>query len=125
GAGYRYSPTFTREARDFHAAVCNIRYFEFEQSVKGGDARSQTYGQIIDRWTSVESVRVKPVAREFGHSGVAEHVIANAYTERDLEWLKGRGMKPSDIQRPPRSGDWQGIRPEDIAEGERRVIVNA
>jgi hypothetical protein len=125
--GWARIPVFadiTREARDFLEGACNIRYFEFEQSVKDGDPRSRTYGQIIDRWTSIESVRVKAVAREFGHSGIAEYVIAYGYTERDLAWLKGRGMTPSDIQRPPRSGDWHGIRREDIAEGQRRVIVN-
>jgi hypothetical protein len=26
--------------------------------------------------------------------------------------------------RPPRSGDWHGLKPEEIAEGQRRVIVN-
>ena len=67
---------------------------------------------------------MKPLAREFSQSGVAEYVIAPGYTERDLEWLKGRGMKPSDVQRPPRSGDWHGVRPEDITEGQTRVIVN-
>ena len=114
----------TREARDFLEGVCNVRYFEFEQTIRDGVPGSKTYGQITDRWTSVESVRVKPLAREFGQSGVAEYVIAPGYTERDLEWLKGRGMKPSDVQRPPRSGDWHGARPEDITEGQARVIVN-
>jgi hypothetical protein len=124
---WRTTPFFkdiTREARDFLEGVCNIRYFEFEQTIRDGVPGSKTYGQIIDRWTSVESVRVKPLAREFGQSGVAEYVIAPGYTERDLEWLKGRGMKPSDVQRPPRSGDWHGARPEDITEGQTRVIVN-
>ena len=124
---WRTTPVFkdiTREARDFLEGVCNIRYFEFEQTIRDGVPGSKTYGQIIDRWMSVESVRVKPLAREFGQSGVAEYVIAPGYTERDLEWLKGRGMKPSDVQRPPRSGDWHGARPEDITEGQTRVIVN-
>jgi hypothetical protein len=102
---WRTTPVFkdiTREARDFLEGICNIRYFEFEQTIRDGVPGSKTYGQIIDRWTSVESVRVKPLAREFGQSGVAEYVIAPGYTERDLAWLKGRGMKPSDVQRPPR-----------------------
>jgi hypothetical protein len=42
----------------------------------------------------------------------------------DLEYLKRCGMKPEDVQRPPRSGDWHGFRPEEIPEGQRRVIVN-
>jgi hypothetical protein len=70
-------------------------------------------------------VQVKPVARHFGGCGVAEYVIADGYTARDLEWLKQRcGMKPGDVQRPPRSGDWHGFLPEEIPEGQVRVIVN-
>jgi hypothetical protein len=89
---WRIVPFFkdiTHEARDFLEGVCNIRYFEFEQTLRDGVPGSKTYGQVIDRWTSVESVRVKPLAREFGQSGVAEYVIAPGYTERDLEWLQG------------------------------------
>ena len=33
-------------------------------------------------------------------------------------------MKPEDVQRPPRSGDWHGFLPEEIPEGQHRVIVN-
>lgn len=33
-------------------------------------------------------------------------------------------MRPEDVMRPPRSGDWHGLKPEEIAEGQRRVIVN-
>ena len=72
---WRTTPVFkdiTREARDFLEGVCNVRYFEFEQTIRDGVPGSKTYGQIIERWTSVESVRVKPLAREFGQSGVAE-----------------------------------------------------
>jgi hypothetical protein len=43
---------------------------------------------------------------------------------RDLEYLKRCGMKPEDVQRPPRSGDWHGFLPEEIPEGQCRVIVN-
>jgi len=107
-----------RGVRDFLEAVCNVRYFEQERVCKGAD------GRVIDRWTATEFVRVQPVAREFGHSGVAEYVIAEGYSERDLEYLKRSGMTPADITRPPRSGDWHGLRPHEIAEGQRRVIVN-
>jgi len=70
-------------------------------------------------------VQVKPVARHFGGCGIAEYVIADGYTADDLAWLKQRcGMKPEDVHRPPRSGDWHGVRPEEIPEGQRRVIVN-
>jgi hypothetical protein len=70
-------------------------------------------------------VQVKPVARHFGNCGIAEYVIADGYTADDLAWLKQRcGMKPEDVQRPPRSGDWHGFLPEEIPEGQRRVIVN-
>ena len=64
------------------------------------------------------------MAREFGGSGAAEYVIDPCYSAKDLEWLKRCGMQPIDVQRPPRTGDWHGIRPEEIAEGQRRVIVN-
>ena len=33
-------------------------------------------------------------------------------------------MQPEDVQRPPRSGDWHGFLPEEIPEGQTRVIVN-
>jgi hypothetical protein len=66
----------------------------------------------------------KPVARHFGGCGVAEYMIDSIYNARDLEYLKRCGMKPEDVQRPPRSGDWHGFRPEEIPEGQRRVIVN-
>src|ERR1700730_10085858 len=73
----------TREARDFLDGVCNIRYFEFEQTIKDGVPGSKTFGQITDRWASVESVRVKTPAREFGQACVAVYVIAPGDTERD------------------------------------------
>jgi hypothetical protein len=115
----------TRDACAFLEAACNVRYFEHEQVCKDGDPRSKTYGQIIERWTSTHSVQVKPVARHFGNCGVAEYVIADGYTADDLAWLKQRcGMKPEDVQRPPRSGDWHGFLPEEIPEGQHRVIVN-
>ena len=124
---WRTTPVFadiTREACAFLEAACNVRYFEQEQICKDGDPRSKTYGQIIDRWTSVHSVAVKPVARHFENCGVAEYVIADIYDARDLEYLKRCGMQPEDVQRPPRSGDWHGFLPEEIPEGQTRVIVN-
>ena len=69
-------------------------------------------------------MQVKPVARHFGGCGVAEYVIDDIYDARDLEYLKRCGMKPEDVQRPPRSGDWHGFLPEEIPEGQTRVIVN-
>src|SRR5215471_8312842 len=86
----------TRDACAFLEAACNVRYFEQEQICKDGDPRSKTYGQIID-----------PI-----------------YNERDLAYFKQRGMKPQDVQRLPRSGDWHGFLPEEIPEGQTRVIVN-
>jgi hypothetical protein len=73
---------------------------------------------------SIHSVQVRPVARHFGGCGVAEYVIADGYDARDLEYLKRCGMKPEDVQRPPRSGDWHGFLPEEVPEGQHRVIVN-
>ncbi|HXO91985.1 MAG TPA: hypothetical protein VN849_14465 [Stellaceae bacterium] len=108
----------TREARDFLEGACNIRYFEHEQIC------TDTSGNVIDRWTSTHSVLVKPVARHFGNCGVAEYVIADGYDARDLEFLKRNGMKPEDVQRAPRSGDWHGFLPEEILEGQQRAIVN-
>ncbi len=124
---WRTTPVFsdiTREACAFLETACNVRYFEQEQICKDGDPRSKTYGQIIDRWTSTHSVAVKPVARHFGNCGVAEYVIADFYDARDLEYLKRCGMQPEHVQRPPRSGDWHGFLPEEVPEGQRRVIVN-
>jgi hypothetical protein len=69
-------------------------------------------------------VKVRPLAREFGGCGVAEYVIDPCYKAEDLEWLKQQGMRPEDVMRPPRSGDWRGLTPEEIADGQRRVIVN-
>jgi hypothetical protein len=111
-------------ARDFLEAACNVRYFEEEQTCRDMVPGSKTCGQIIDRWTTTERVRVQPVAREFGDSGVAEYVIDPSYSANDLEWLKRCGMRPIDVQRPPRTGDWHGIRPAEIAEGETRLVVN-
>jgi hypothetical protein len=74
--------------------------------------------------TSVHSVRVRPLARHYGYSSVAEYVIDPSYDEERLAYLKRVGMKPQDVQRPPRSGDWHGILPEEIPEGQTRVIVN-
>jgi hypothetical protein len=108
----------TREACAFLEAACNIRYFEQEQVC------TDTSGKVLDRWMNTHSVLVKPVARHFGGCGVAEYVIADGYDARDLEYLKRCGMKPEDVQRPPRSGDWHGFLPEEIPEGQCRVIVN-
>jgi hypothetical protein len=113
-----------REACSFLEAACNVRYFEQEQICKDGDPRSKTYGQIIDRWTSSHSVRVRPLARQYGGSGIAEYVISPDYDEEELAYLKRCGMKPQEVMRPPRSGDWHGFTPEEIPEGQTRVIVN-
>jgi hypothetical protein len=118
---WRRTPLYadiTREARDFLEAACNIRYFEQEQVC------TDAAGKVLDRWINVSSVRVKPVARHYGNCGIAEYVIADGYSQRDLEYLKRRGMKPEDVMRPPRSGDWHGTRPEEISEGQKRLIVN-
>ncbi len=64
------------------------------------------------------------MAREFGGSGLAQYVIDTHYSADDLAFYKRVGMRPIDIQRPPRSGDWHGIRPDEVAEGQRWVIVN-
>ena len=69
-------------------------------------------------------MQVKPVARHFGGCGVAKYVIDNIYDTNDLAYLKRCGMKPEDVQRPPRSGDWHGLLPEEIPEGQHRVVVN-
>jgi hypothetical protein len=118
---WRTTPVFsdiTREARGFLEAACNVRYFEQEQVCKDGKDK------VIDRWMSTHSVQVKPVAWHFGNCGVAEYVIADGYSARDLEYLKRCGMKREDVQRPPRSGDWHGFLPEEVPEGQTRVIVN-
>lgn len=114
----------TREARDFLEGPCNVRYFEREQTLKDGRPGSPTYGQITSRWTSVEWVRVRPLAREFGGSGVAEYVLDPCCTADDLIDLKRKGFDPKDVMRPPRSGDWHGGLVTDITEGQTRVLAN-
>jgi hypothetical protein len=128
---WRSVPLFrdvTREVRDFLEAACNVRYFEKEETLTDGNPASNTYGQVIDRWTSTHSVHVKPAARHFGSCGVAEYVVDNDYygacLTRDLEQLKAHGMQPIDVQRPPRSDDWHGVLPGEVAAGQTRVIVN-
>ena len=64
------------------------------------------------------------MARQYGGCGVAEYVIDPSYDEEGLAYLKRCGVKPQDVQRPPRSGDWHGFLPEEIPEGQTRVIVN-
>jgi hypothetical protein len=108
----------SREARDFLEGLCNVRYFETQTQMK--DLR----GNVTDTWTSVYSVRVRPLARHYGNSGIAEYALAPDYDQRDLEYLKRCGMDPKDVVRPPRSGDWHGFTPEEIIEGQTRVIVN-
>src|SRR5438105_3257834 len=81
-------------------------------------ARSLTGGQAPTGST------MRPLAREFGDSGVAEYVIDPGYSARDLEYLKRCGLDPKDVMRPPRSGDWHGLLEGDITEGQTRVIVN-
>jgi hypothetical protein len=95
---WRNAPVFadiTREAGAFLKTACNLRYFEQEQVC------IDAAGKVIDRWTSTHSVQVKPTARHFGNCGVAEYVIADGYTARDLEYLKRCGMEPEDVQRSP------------------------
>ena len=124
---YEGVPVFAdvlREVRDFLEGLCNVRYFERTEYLTDGDRSSPTYGQVISSWTSVHSVRVQPLAREYGNSGIAEYVIAPDYDERGLEYLKRCGMDPTDVMRPPRSGDWHGFTPETILEGQTRLIVN-
>jgi hypothetical protein len=120
--GYWDVPVFTdisAEACAFLEATCKIRYFEQKHQVK------DQKGKIVDTYTSTHFVKVKPTGKHFGNRGVAECVIDDCYTADDLAWLKQRcGLQPIDIQRVPRSGDWPGIRPEEIPEGQRRVIVN-
>lgn len=75
---YRSVPLFadiSRAARDFLEGLRNVRYFEQEQVLTDGDPKSKSYGQVVDRWMHTEWVKVRPVAREFGGSGVAEYVI--------------------------------------------------
>lgn len=59
--------------------------------------------------------RDRPATISFGVPG---------YSADDLAVYKRVGTRPIDVQRPPRSGDWHGIRPNEVAEGPRRVIVN-
>jgi|GEM_PF-2309148 len=107
------------EARGFLEAACNIRYFDQTQKLYDGR------GKVVDSWTATHFVRVKPKARHFGECGVAEYVIDTCYSADDLAWMKKQyGMRPIDVQRVPRSGDWHGLLPSEIAEGQRRVIVN-
>jgi hypothetical protein len=114
----------SREACNFLEGACNIRYFESVQEIRDGKPLSKTYGQVINRWTSVHSARVRPLAREYGGSGIAEYVLDPRYDEEGLAYLKRCGMDPKDVMRPPRSGDWHGFLPEEIPEGQNRVIVN-
>ncbi|HVB18113.1 MAG TPA: hypothetical protein VNF04_16375, partial [Stellaceae bacterium] len=119
--GYWDVPVFTdisQEACAFLEGACNVRYFEQTQQMKDDK------GKIVDTWTSTHFVKVKPTGKHFGNCGVAEYVIDTCYDAQGLEWLKRCGLQPIDTQRAPRSGDWHGIRPEEIPEGQRRVIVN-
>ena len=71
---WRNVPLFgdiTRQVRDFLEGACNVRYFEKEETLTDGDPSSKTYGQVIDRWMSTHSVRVRPLARQFGGSRIA------------------------------------------------------
>jgi hypothetical protein len=107
------------EARGFLEAACSIRYFDQTQKLYDGR------GKVVDSWTATHFVRVKPKARHFGECGVAEYVIDTCYSADDLSWMKKQyGMRPIDVQRVPRSGDWHGLLPSEIAEGQHRVIVN-
>ena len=89
------------EVAAFLEGACSVRFFKAT-------------------WGSSYCVAVKPVARAFGGSGVAEYVIDTHYSADDLAFCKRVGMRPIDVQRPPRSGDWHSIRPDEVAEGQRR-----
>lgn len=103
--GRTYWNDVSDEAAAFLEAACNVRYF--------GNSDWKDF------------VHVKPAGRHFGNHGVAEYVIDEAYHDAEsLAFLKRMGLQPVDVQRVPRSGDWHGIRPEEIAQGHRRVIVN-
>ena len=110
----------SKEARGFLEAACNVRYFDQTQKLYAAGGK-----KVISSWTSTHFVQVKPKAKHFGNCGVAEYVIDTCYSAENLSWMKKQyGMKPKDVQRVPRSGDWHGLRPEEIAEGQHRVIVN-
>lgn len=86
---WKTTPAFqdiSRDACAFLEVACNVRYFEQEQIMK------DNAGKILDRWTSIHSIQVKPVALHFGNCGVAEYVIADGYTERDA--LAELGIAP-------------------------------
>jgi hypothetical protein len=104
-AGRLIYADISEEVAAFLEGACPVRFFKA-------------------RWGSSYGVAVKPVAQESGGSGVAEYVIDTDYSADDLAFLKRVGMRPIHVQRPPRSGDWHGIRPNEVAEGQRRVIVN-
>ena len=107
------------EARGFLEAACNVRYFDQTRQLYDGK------GKVVDSWTATHFVQVKPKAKHFGQCGVAEYVIDTCYSADDLAWMKKQyGMRPIDVQRAPRSGDWHGLLPSEITEGQRRVIVN-
>src|SRR5665213_451030 len=93
----------SEEAVAFLEGACSVRFFG-------------------DSWRTF--AKVKPVAREFGQCGVGEYVLDTCYGADDLAYFKRAGMQPIDIQRVPRSGDWHGIRPHEVAEGQHRVIAN-
>jgi hypothetical protein len=109
----------SREARDFLEAVCNVRYFDYEQKT------CDRSGKVLDTSTGTGMVRVRPLARTYGGSGVAEYVLSPDYSEEDLTWLKQRKhLRPQDVMRPPRTGDRHGLTPDEIPEGQERVTVN-
>lgn len=102
--GHNYWTDVSAEVAGFLEAACNVRFF----------------GE--DGWR--DFVRVKPTGKHFGNCGIAEYVLDDSYGAEGLAYLKRSGMRPIDVQRVPRSGDWHGIRPDEIAEGQTRVIVN-
>ena len=110
----------SQQARGFLEAACNVRYFDQTQKLYAAGGK-----KVISSWTSTHFVQVKPKAKHFGNCGVAEYVIDTCYSADDLARMKKQyGMKPKDVQRVPRSGDWHGFLPEEIVEGQSRVIVN-
>lgn len=83
-------------------AACNIRFYG-----KGG-------------WR--DFVVVKQLATA-GADGVGRYDLATKSKEA-LEYYKRAGLKKSDYQRVPRSGDWHGLRDNEVDIGQARVIVN-
>ena len=66
------------EVAAFLEGACSVRFFKAH-------------------WGSSYGVAVKPVAHEFGGSGLAEYVIDTDYSADDLAFYKRVGMRPIDV----------------------------